>query len=152
MRLLVKPLREGAQMPTYAKPGDSGMDVRWLPSTEDAERLQRDGSLLLHPHETKKLGTGLAFDIPPGHEIQVRPRSGLSGQGLLVHLGTVDNGFRGEVKVTVTNLRQDCLSITSGDRVAQLVLSPVVRPVLEQADTLSETERGADGFGSTGIK
>lgn len=142
-KLKVKLLSPHAQMPSYAKPGDSGMDVRaCFAGPHMYTRVDRD--------RTITIPTGCAFDIPEGYELHVRPRSGLSKQGLLVHFGTVDSGYRGEVSVCATNLRGLTHQINHGDRIAQLVLVPVERAELEQTEELSETERGVAGFGSTG--
>lgn len=99
------------------------------------------------------MATGLVFEIPNGWEIQVRPRSGLAWrQGLTVvnAPGTIDSDYRGEVKILMVNLGSEAVTVARGDRVAQLVLSPVHRAVFSEAETLSETGRAEGGFGSTG--
>ena len=97
--------------------------------------------------------TGLAMAIPPGFEVQVRPRSGLAlkhGIALVNSPGTIDSDYRGEVGVIVLNTSEDPFEVAHGMRIAQMVLAPVVQAVFEQADTLDETSRGGGGFGSTG--
>ncbi len=99
------------------------------------------------------MATGLVFEIPHGWEIQVRPRSGLAWrQGLTVvnAPGTIDSDYRGEVKILMVNLGSEAVTVERGDRVAQLVLSPVHRAAFAEVEALSETERSGGGFGSTG--
>ena len=100
---------------------------------------------------TVTIPTGIAIELQPGTEAQVRPRSSISKRGLLVHLGTVDNGYRGEIGVIVSNISNYSAVIRPGDRIAQLVVAPVLYPKFREAEELSETERGEGGFGSTGI-
>ncbi|ANY71681.1 deoxyuridine 5'-triphosphate nucleotidohydrolase [Paenibacillus ihbetae] len=162
----VKKLHPDAVIPKYAKPGDSGFD---LVAVEDVHIL---------PGETTKVKTGLAFEIPEGFEMQIRPRSGVTSiTKLRVQLGTIDAGYRGEVSVIVDNISQceegHCIGIDGktiylrlggekvdqpegnylirkGDRIAQGVIAPVTHTTFEEADELGETERGTGGFGSTG--
>ncbi len=139
----VKKLTNDAIVPTYAKPGDAGFDFH---ATDE-------GFLL--PGETAVIGTGLAFEIPEGYEIQVRPRSGLAakhGITVLNSPGTVDAGYRGEVKVILHNAGHGAFEINKGDRIAQGVLSKVNQAKFIEVDELEESERGADGFGSTGVE
>jgi len=136
--------------PTWAKDGDSGFDLRAnLP----------DGlkELVLKPFERFLIPTGLYFDLPNGMELQIRPRSGHSFKtGLMAILGTVDFGFRGEVKVIMINLSNEAQKIEQGERIAQgVVASRIsndfgVMVKLDSVEDLSETERGSGGFGSTG--
>lgn len=131
----------GSVLPTYAHPGDSGFDLR---AAESA---------VINPGERAAVSTGLRFQIPPGHEIQVRPRSGLAlnaGLTVLNTPGTVDEGFTGVVKVILLNTGRFPFHVVMGDRIAQAVVAPVVRPVLVQLTALPSTDRGAAGFGSTG--
>ena len=98
--------------------------------------------------------TGLSFAIPEGYEIQVRPRSGLAAKNGITVLntpGTIDSDYRGEVKVILINLGKDDFIVNNGDRIAQLIVSPVTQGVFEQTSELDSTERGAGGFGSTGV-
>lgn len=128
--------------PLYAMPGDAGAD---LVTTVDA---------VLGPGERVLLPTGLALELPDGYAGFVHPRSGLAtrvGLGLVNAPGTIDSGYRGEIKVIVINHdRQEPIILKRGDRVAQLVIQRVERAVFVERDTLSETTRGAGGHGSTG--
>ncbi|MGJ0237501.1 dUTP diphosphatase [uncultured Novosphingobium sp.] len=132
---------EGLELPAYATDGAAGMDVL---AAED---------LTLAVGGRHAVATGLAFAIPPGYEIQVRPRSGLAlKHGITVPNtpGTIDSDYRGELKVILINHGQDAFSIRRGDRIAQLVLAPVVRASWLKVDELDHTARGEGGFGSTG--
>ncbi|HDT6578833.1 TPA: dUTP diphosphatase [Bacillus cereus] len=148
MKLRVKIKRvKDVEMPKYAKPGDSGFD---LVAAEDT---------IIWPGETKVVPTGLAFEIPPGYELQVRPRSGMTrNTKLRVVLGTVDSGYRGEVGVLVDNnerpisLNMKAHVIEKGTRIAQGVIAPVVTAHFVEVDELSKSDRGTGGFGSTGVK
>ena len=94
------------------------------------------------------------FEIPEGYEVQIRPRSGLAAKNGVTVLntpGTIDSDYRGEIKVILINLGEQDFVINSGDRIAQMVIAPVTQASFTKADTLSETERGAGGFGSTGV-
>jgi dUTP pyrophosphatase len=115
--------------------------------------LRADEPFALAPGERRLVPTGLALEIPPGHEGQVRPRSGLAvrhGVALVNAPGTIDSDYRGEVQVVLVNLGQAPVSFARGDRIAQLVVAPVTRVTLEVTDDLTATDRGAGGFGSTG--
>lgn len=148
MKLRVKIKRvKDVELPRYAKPGDSGFD---LVAAEDT---------VIWPGETKVVPTGLSFEIPPGYELQVRPRSGMTrNTKLRVVLGTVDSGYRGEVGVLVDNIEipkvvnMQAHVIERGTRIAQGVIAPVVTAHFEEVDELSVSERGVGGFGSTGVK
>lgn len=132
----------GLAMPAYASDGAAGMDV------VAAE------SLTLRPGARAAVATGLAFAIPPGWEIQVRPRSGLAlknGVTCLNTPGTIDSDYRGEVKVILANLSDEYFEVKRGDRIAQLVPAQVQRAKLIEVDSLDETMRGSGGFGSTGV-
>lgn len=119
--------------------GDVGHDVR---SMED---------VAFEPGETKLISTMLYTEMEEGIEAQVRPRSGMSSKGILVHFGTVDSGYRGEIKVIITNLNKEKVSIKKGNRVAQLVFRKCDKVrLIEVEDINDETERGVRGFGSTG--
>ncbi len=139
----VKRLRnfEGLELPAYATDGAAGMDVL---AAEDVS---------LAPGARHAVATGLAFAIPPGFEIQVRPRSGLAlKHGITVPNtpGTIDSDYRGELKVILINHGAETFEIRRGDRVAQLVLAPVTRASWLEVDELDQTTRGEGGFGSTG--
>ena len=132
----------GLPLPAYASDGAAGMDV------VAAE------TLTLRPGARYAVATGFAMAIPPGYEVQVRPRSGLAlkhGITCLNTPGTIDSDYRGEVKVILANLSDDNFEITRGDRIAQLVPAPVQRAAFAEVETLDETARGTGGFGSTGI-
>ena len=133
---------EGLTLPAYATDGAAGMDVL------SAEHVT------LAPGERWPVATGLAVAIPPGYEIQVRPRSGLAlkhGIGVPNAPGTIDSDYRGELKVILINHGQTVFEVRRGDRIAQLVLAPVVRASWLKIDELDETARGEGGFGSTGV-
>jgi dUTP pyrophosphatase len=135
------PHGEGLPLPTYATDGAAGMDV------VAAE------ALTLAPGDRAAVATGFAIAIPAGHEVQVRPRSGLAlkhGVTCLNTPGTIDSDYRGEVKVILANLGREPVEIARGDRIAQLVPAPVLRATLDEVVTLDDTLRGAGGFGSTG--
>lgn len=112
-----------------------------------------DMPLLLAPGERALVPTGLAMALPAGFEAQVRPRSGLAAKHGITVLntpGTIDADYRGEVKVILINLGDTTFEIVRGERIAQMVIAPVLQAVITEVETLSETERGAGGFGSTG--
>ncbi|MFT6070286.1 MAG: dUTP pyrophosphatase [Bacteriovoracaceae bacterium] len=135
------------QLPGYETTGAAGADVR--------ASIGPSESITIKPGERTLIPTGLAMEIPFGYEIQVRPRSGLSFKtGLMVcnSPGTIDCDYRGEVKIILGNLGSKDEVINHGERVAQLVLAPVVQASYEIVDSLGNTDRGAGGFGSTGKK
>ena len=141
--VLVKrlPHGEGLALPAYATSGAAGMDVL---SAED---------VTLAPGARHAVTTGLAMAIPSGYEIQVRPRSGLAlkhGISVPNTPGTIDSAYRGELKVIMINLGAETFAIQRGDRIAQLVLAPVVQASWLEVSELDATERGEGGFGSTG--
>jgi dUTP pyrophosphatase len=136
------PHGERLPLPAYATDGAAGMDV------VAAEEL------VLAPGMRHAVATGFAMAIPPGYEVQVRPRSGLAlkhGVTCLNTPGTIDSDYRGEVKVILANLGSEPFPIKRGDRIAQLVPAPVQRAMLEEVANLDETARGSGGFGSTGV-
>jgi dUTP pyrophosphatase len=142
MTLRVRRIRDGATVPSYAHEGDAGMD---LCAAEDV--VVKRGSRALVP-------TGLVFMLPPGYEAQVRPRSGLAlkrGVTVLNSPGTVDSGYRGEVGVILANFGEDDFEVKRGDRIAQVVVAPVEKVVVAECEETDSTERGAGGFGSTGV-
>lgn len=141
VRVMRLPHGEGLPLPAYASAGAAGMDV------VSAE------ALVLAPGARHAVATGLALAIPDGFEVQVRPRSGLAlkhGISVPNSPGTIDSDYRGELKVILINHGAEPFAIERGDRVAQLVLAPVVRAEWNEVDALDETARGAGGFGSTG--
>jgi dUTP pyrophosphatase len=132
----------GLPLPAYASDGAAGMDI------VSAE------SLTLRPGSRHAVATGFAIAIPPGFEVQVRPRSGLAlknGITCLNSPGTIDSDYRGEVKVILANLSDEPFVINRGDRIAQLVPAPVQRAAFAEVAVLDDTARGAGGFGSTGV-
>ncbi len=135
------PHGEGLPLPAYATQGAAGMDV------VSAENVT------LRPGQRYAIATGLALAIPPGYEIQVRPRSGLAFKhGITIPNtpGTIDSDYRGELLVLLINHGLHDFAIARGDRIAQLVLAPVLQAVWDEVETLDETARAAGGFGSTG--
>ncbi len=134
---------EPLPLPRYETTLAAGMDLR----------ADIDGELTLRPMERVAVPTGLALALPPDYEAQLRPRSGLAlkhGITLLNSPGTVDADYRGEVKVLLVNLSQEPFTLRRGERIAQLVVSPVSRASLLELEVLESTERGEGGFGSTG--
>jgi len=136
-------VRAGAVVPAYMTAGAAGMD---LSSAEEAP-------VTIGAGERVAVATGLALELPEGFEGQVRPRSGLArkhGVTLTNAPGTIDSDYRGEVTVLLVNLGREPHTIAPGDRIAQLVIAPVTRATLVEASDLSDTKRGAGGFGHTG--
>ncbi|SFO38606.1 deoxyuridine 5'-triphosphate nucleotidohydrolase [Cohaesibacter marisflavi] len=133
-------------LPSYATPGAAGMDMRaCLP----------EGPVTIEPGRIALIPTGFAVELPSATEMQIRPRSGLATKhGLLVpnSPGTVDEDYRGPIKIALLNAGPDAYTINHADRIAQAVIADVRRPRIIEVTTLSDTERGAGGFGSTGIK
>jgi dUTP pyrophosphatase len=131
-------------LPAYETEHAAGMDIR----------AAVDSSLILQPGERVLLGTGLAVAIPPGLEIQVRPRSGLAarhGITIVNSPGTIDADYRGEIKIALINLGTQEYCVRRGDRIAQLVVAPVVKARVKLALSLPPTKRGDGGFGHTGV-
>ncbi len=132
------------ELPAYQTEGSSGMDVRAC----------LDEPVNLGPGERALIPTGLSMEIPQGFEIQVRPRSGLAikkGLTLVNTPGTVDADYRGEVKVILINLGQESFVVQDQERIAQLVVCPVIQATIELSEDLTDTSRGEGGFGSTGV-
>ena len=142
-RVLIKKLRPDAILPRYMTEHAAGLDLS----------AAIDEPVILAPGERAAISTGLAFALPPGYEGQLRPRSGLArehGITLVNSPGTLDADFRGALLVLVINHGDAAVRIVSGQRIAQLVIAPVVQAELVEVDDLTATERGAGGFGSTG--
>ncbi len=142
-RVQIKKLRPDAILPKYMTPGAAGMDLC----------AAIDAPITLEPGARAMVGTGLAFAIPPGFEGQVRPRSGLArdrGITLVNAPGTVDCDYRGECMVLLINHGSAPFAIQPKERIAQIVIAPVIQAELVEVDELAETDRGAGGFGSTG--
>lgn len=142
MKVKVLKLNEAAQLPRYEHEDDSGMDLFAIaPQT-------------ILPGETALIGTGIAIALPQGTEAQIRPRSGLALRHAISVLntpGTVDAGYRGELRVILINHGKQPFDVLKGMRIAQMVIMPVIRAELEVVETLSGSTRGKGGFGSTGI-
>lgn len=141
IQLIRLPHGEGLPLPSYATDGAAGMDVV---AAED---------VTLVPGARHAVATGFAMAIPPGFEVQVRPRSGLAlkhGITCLNTPGTIDEDYRGEVKVILANLGDEPFAVKRGERIAQLVPAPVQKAEFVEVEELSSTDRGAGGFGSTG--
>lgn len=138
------PHGEDLPLPGYATAQSAGMDL-----------LAAIGAAIeIAPGERRMVPTGISIALPPSHEAQVRPRSGLAlkhGVTVLNSPGTIDADYRGEIGVILINLGQAPFTIARGDRIAQMVIAPVTQIAWDEADTLSESGRGAGGFGSTGF-
>ena len=131
-------------LPKYETAHASGFDVR----------AQIETAIVVKPGERSLVPTALSFEIPPGYEIQVRARSGWAiktGMGLVNAPGTIDADYRGDVKVILVNWGQEPVTINPQDRIAQLVVCPVVQADFFESEDLSKTDRGSGGFGSTGV-
>jgi dUTP pyrophosphatase len=141
MVLKVKKLSDEAIIPDYQSEEAAGFDLH---SIDD---------VIIKPGERKLIGTGLAFEIEKGYEIQIRPRSGLAykhGITVLNTPGTIDSDYRGEIKVLLINLSDEEFKIKKGERIAQAVVAPVIQAKIVEVDDLNDTKRGSGGFGSTG--
>lgn len=139
----VLPAAQDLPLPTYMTPGAAGLDLR----------AAIDAPVRLEAGERRLIPTGIRVAIPSGYEGQVRPRSGLAirhGVTLLNAPGTIDSDYRGEVQVVLANLGTEPFTICRGERIAQMVIAPVARAQLVRVDALTETDRGAGGFGHTG--
>lgn len=143
VEVLIRRLDPDLPLPSYAHPGDAGVD---LYATEDVELL---------PGERAMVGTGVAIALPDGYAAFVHPRSGLAaryGVTTLNSPGTIDAGYRGEIKVVLVNLNpKETVRLKRGDRIAQLVIQQVERAVFYEVERLPGSVRGTDGFGSTGL-
>lgn len=145
MRIMRLAHGEDLALPAYETPGAAGLDLR----------AAITGELTLAPGMRALVPTGLALAVPQGFEAQIRPRSGLalkSGVTCLNAPGTIDADYRGEVKIILINLGQEPFTILRGDRIAQMVIAPLVQAEIVEVETLDATLRQDGGFGSTGIK
>ncbi|CDM69548.1 Deoxyuridine 5'-triphosphate nucleotidohydrolase [Clostridium bornimense] len=141
--LKIRKLSEDAIIPFYAHPGDAGLD---LFSVEE---------ITIEPGKRKLVATGISIELPKNTEAQVRPRSGLAlkyGVTVLNSPGTIDEGYRGEIKVILINHGEEAFKINKGDKIAQMVIMPVLTVDVKEVDMLNDSERGEGGFGSTGRK
>jgi dUTP pyrophosphatase len=136
------PHAEGLPLPSYAHPGDAGLD---LCAAVPATVIMLPGNIIIVP-------TGFCVEIPEGYEGQIRGRSGNGRKGITVAqgVGTIDAGYRGEIGVQLANYGREPFHINRGDRIAQLVIAPVARAIVTESETLTPTARGEAGFGSTG--
>lgn len=138
MKVKIK-LVEGGKLPEYKTPGSVGADC--------FARLEEP--IILHSG-VAKIPLGFSVEIPEGYELQIRGRSGKTQEGIYVPIGTIDQDYRGEVCAIVYNLFNYACTINNGDRVAQLILAPINKAEWSEVQELSDTKRGANGFGSTG--
>jgi dUTP pyrophosphatase len=141
MQLKVKKLHAAAMLPSYARDGDAGLDLCAVKG------------LVIEPGKSALVPTGIAIELPPGTEAQVRPRSGLAlkhGISVLNTPGTVDEGYRGEVGVILINHGARAFTVEPGMKIAQMVVSPRIQVAVVEVPELSDTARGSGGFGSTG--
>ena len=142
-KVLIKKLDPLVKLPSYKSEGASGMDL--MAFIKDQINIK--------PKTSSLIPTGLSIAFPKEYEIQIRPRSGLAAKNNISVLntpGTIDSDFRGELKVIIYNHGNKDFIINNGDRIAQMILTPVIKMELEETDNLPETLRGGGGFGSTG--
>ncbi len=140
MKVKVKKLKDGAKLPTYGRPGDVGMDMYAMET------------VTIPPMGHVRLWHGFALEFPEGYAAIVKDKSSISKAGLHTMGGVFDAGYRGEYNTHLVNLSGAPYTVEVGDKVSQLVILPVAIAELEETDTLSESERGEQGFGSTGRK
>ena len=143
--ILIKRLSKDVSLPKYETESSSGLDLA----------ANIDKQIKISPGKSQIIPTGLAVAIPKNFEIQIRPRSGLAAKNQISVLntpGTIDADYRGELKVILINLSDKVFVVEKGLRIAQMVLSPVIKAKLKEVTELENTERGSGGFGSTGIK
>jgi dUTP pyrophosphatase len=144
-KILIKKLSSSVSIPKYETPGSSGMDIA----------AHIENNIIINPGEKFLVSTGFSIAIPKGYEVQIRPRSGLAAKRSITVLntpGTIDVDYRGEIKVILINLGKEKFIVKNGERIAQMVVCPVVQANLEEVEDLPDTERGSGGFGSTGTK
>ena len=143
--VLIKRLSKNIELPKYETNGSSGMDLS----------ANIEMQIKIEPGKTSIIPTGISVSIPKNFEIQIRSRSGLAAKSQISVLnspGTIDADYRGELKVILINLSNKTFVVEQGTRIAQMVLCPIVKAKFKEVDSLDNTERGADGFGSTGLK
>ena len=143
VKVLIKRLSPQVQLPKYKTSGASGMDLMAFINS----------SIIIKPQNSCLIPTGLSIAFSEKYEVQIRPRSGLAAKNNISVLntpGTIDSDYRGEIKVIIYNHGKNDFLINNGDRIAQMILTPVVKMELEERDNLPETIRGERGFGSTG--
>ncbi len=143
VKVYYKKLNSKAQLPKYKTSGSSGMDLMAL----------IENPIKIKPQESALIATGISIAIPEGTEVQIRPRSGLAAKSSISVLntpGTIDSDYRGEIKIILFNHGKEEFTINNNDRVAQMVLMPILKTEFEEVEDLPETLRGSEGFGSTG--
>ena len=143
VKILVKKIYKNIKLPVYKTLGSSGMDLLAYIKSK----------ITVNPSKIAIIPTGIAVAIPKNYEIQIRPRSGLAakkGISVLNTPGTIDSDYRGEIKIILINLGRKSFVVKSGDRVAQMILSPVAKGKFKEVKSLPKTVRGKKGFGSTG--
>ena len=141
--VLIKRLSKNISLPRYETSGSSGMDLA----------ANIDHEIKIEPGKISIIPTGIALSIPKNFEIQIRPRSGLAAKNQVSVLntpGTIDEDYRGEIKVILINLGNKTFMVKKGERIAQMVLCPIIKAKLKEVENLDETNRGSGGFGSTG--
>ena len=146
VRIKALPHYEGLALPAYETPQSAGMDLR--------AALPVDEPVIIPPGEWRLIPVGIAIALPAGFEAQVRPRSGLAakkGISCVNTPGTIDADYRGEIRCNLINHGKQDFVVNRGDRIAQMIIAPVIQAVWELAEELDETVRGTGGFGSTGV-
>ena len=137
-------VQAGATLPSYATPGSAGADLKAC----------LDSPVILEPGQRSLIPTGVRLQIPDGYEGQVRPRSGLAarnGVTILNSPGTIDSDYRGEIQVVLINQGKEAFTVAHGERIAQLVIAPVIQVDFMEVSSLDDSHRGEGGFGSTGV-
>ena len=143
--ILIKKLSKNINLPKYETNGSSGMDLS----------ANIDSSIKINPGKTAIIPTGISLSVPNNYEIQIRPRSGLAAKNQISVLnspGTIDSDYRGEIKVILINLGEKVFIVDKGDRIAQMVVCPIIKAKLKEVKNLEKSLRGSGGFGSTGTK
>ena len=143
VKILIKKLSSKVKLPSYKTDGSSGMDLMAF----------IDKPISIMPQTSKLIPTGLFIAIPEDTEVQIRPRSGLAAKSSISVLntpGTIDSDYRGEIKIILFNHGKEEFTVNNGDRIAQMILIPVLKAEFEEVKELPETVRGSGGFGSTG--
>ena len=143
VKVLIKKLNSKVQLPKYKTDGSSGMDLMAF----------LENSIKIKPHQSSLIPTGISIAIPEDTEIQIRPRSGLAAKSNISVLntpGTIDSDYRGEIKIILFNHGKEDFVINNNDRIAQMILMPIVKAEFEEVENLPKTLRGSGGFGSTG--
>ena len=140
LRIKIKKLSPEAKLPVYAHEGDAGMD---LFSNEDSEIL---------PGERKLIGTGLQIELPPGYVSLIWDKSGIAyKKGIKTMAGVIEYTYRGEYKILLCNTSKESFKIEKGEKIAQILIQPIITAEIEEVDELNNTSRGESGFGSTGL-